>query len=136
MINRGNFWQNPEHSILYINLGATWTWESFNKQMDEAIEMIRPVPHRVDVIVSSDDQSFPFPPGSPVPHFRRLMGITPRNVGSACVVAHTLWTRTALSVLIKISPTARRLLFTADSVDQAIKLLTERQAIDIAATVD
>jgi len=60
-------WYDADHSIVLIHIHGEVTWDAWYKAVDQTIEKINEVPHRVDLIYVDDAG---FPPGNALPHLK------------------------------------------------------------------
>lgn len=75
-------WDNDERTILRLHFQGQTTWDEYHEAFAEAIEVIRPCTHRVDLIFQEVSN---MPSGNALPHmklaFKRLMSLPNFGVG-------------------------------------------------------
>jgi len=94
-------WEDDQHTIVRCHGQVQWTWEEYHATLDEIVEAANRVDHRVDLIITRDDDASP-PAGSPMPHFQRAMRIMPRNVGLVVIVSSNSFGRALVAMFSRI----------------------------------
>ena len=72
----------------------------FHATLSEMVEAINQLNHRVDLIITREDD--PAPAGSPMPHFQRAMRIMPRNVELVILMNTNTFARALVSMFSRI----------------------------------
>jgi hypothetical protein len=120
-------WYNNEKTIIITRFETEWIWNDFHKAVREMHEMIRTVPHRVDLIMLHKvDQ----PLGNPMIHFRKAFENQPDNTGQVVVVNSNLNPvakrfMNALAGIFDRAFPSKSKVYIVDSIDEAEKLIAK-----------
>lgn len=126
-------WHDPEQTILRTEYSGAWTWDDFHAAVETAVEMMKSVPHRVDLIVAPQPNSV-MPHSSADPHLKRAIQMLPPNFGIQVIVTQNAWSRAMASIFTKLFSGGSfkgRLYFVAN-VEEADKLIHRDRVRDIA----
>jgi hypothetical protein len=105
-------WENDAKTILRFEADGEWTWPEYDKFIDTLVEEVKAQNHEVHIIVLAAKQ---FPPGSPIPHLRRVTKLMPDNVGKIVISGGNLFVRSINTAVSKIHPAmSKQLMFAAD----------------------
>ncbi len=117
-------WHDSEHTIIRTEYSGTWTWDDFHVAVETAVDMMKTVNHRVDLIVAPNTNSV-MPKGSADPHLRRAIQLLPTNFGIQVIVTRSAWSRTMASIFVKFfsKGSYKHRIFFVISVDEAYELI-------------
>jgi hypothetical protein len=105
-------WENEAKTVLRFSAAGEWTWIEYDNFIDQLLQEVKAQDHIVHIILISAEQ---FPPGSPLPHLRRVSKLMPDNVGKIIVTGGSMFIRSINTALSKVLPkTGKQLMFAAD----------------------
>jgi len=118
-------WDSEDKTRLRYDFEGQWTWPEFRTSASVAFAMTRSVEHKVDTI------SY-FHPGAVLPpdaffQFRRAMYEAPKNRGTQVIVGGTTFITTMVSVFSRLYKQFGERLMTAESLEDARRLLDEKR---------
>ncbi|MBZ0293489.1 MAG: hypothetical protein K8L99_13055 [Anaerolineae bacterium] len=116
------FWDDDQKTIIQIQSKGQWTWEEFHKSLDQTVEMIESVDHRVDVI-NVECPGAVMPPGPPIIHFQRVTRLFENFSGLYITVITS-----SLSLMIMRTFTRLPMITVPDSF-RAVNYLNEAYAL-------
>ena len=61
-------WSDEKKILLNVRIHGTVSWDQYHDMCNEAVMMLKSVPHRVDMIFVAEVD---VPSGNPLPHFKR-----------------------------------------------------------------
>lgn len=78
-------WFDEEETILLVLTEGKSTWEQYHAKYDDALQIVKSVDYRVDVIMDSRGG---LPPGNPIQHLRSIIAEwdTAENLGVVVVL--------------------------------------------------
>jgi hypothetical protein len=121
-------WDDEKHTIVRCDGAGKWTWEEYHATLDQIVEAVRQLDHRVDLMITRADGST-MPPGSPMPHFQRAMRIMPRNVGLVVLINTNSFARALVSMFSRIFASRQHAqLLVAASMDEAREQIAAHRA--------
>ncbi len=95
------YWDNEAKTIIRSEGQGEWTWEEFHESLQEIVEMMKTVEHRVDLIHNHVPGSRK-PSGSGMPHFQRAIRIMPTNIGLNIFVNTNSFARAIVSIFTRV----------------------------------
>ena len=112
-------WEDASQEILLFDLTiGDWTWEQYDRIVDEVFAIVQAIPHTVSVIILPPPHN---PHGSPLPHLQRVLALHPKNIDVFVLVNANYFTRSINQLMIKLYPQlSKRLIFVRD-IDEAHK---------------
>jgi hypothetical protein len=121
-------WLDEAHTIIRSTGYGQWTWDDFYRGLNQIIDMAQGVPHRVDLIYTSQAGS-QAPKGSAMSHYQRAMRMMPENVGLHIFVTSSMFARAIISMMTKLIPSMRASNFQlVGSLDDAISTIGQDRA--------
>lgn len=78
-------WFDEAKTVLLVLTEGKSTWEQYHAKYDDALQIVKTVDYRVDVIMDSRGG---LPPGNPIPHLRAIIAEwdTAQNLGVVVVL--------------------------------------------------
>lgn len=95
------YWDNEYKTILRCESEGRWTWEEYHQALNQVVDMIESVPHRVD-LMNVPRRGAVTPSGSAMPHFQRALRILPSNTGLNVIVNTNAFGRAIISMFSKL----------------------------------
>jgi hypothetical protein len=122
------YWSDAEHTIIQCDSEGFWTWEDYHAAVDKMVEMMRGVPHRVDIINYIKENSSK-PKGASQSHFQRAIKLFPPNLVMHILVTKNMLARAMVALwrTIRGSNLADSIYLVA-SVAEAYTLIQEHRA--------
>lgn len=121
-------WDSDAKNIIRAVGEGNWTWDDFHHGVDEIVEMMNTVDHRVDLIYMSLPGAVP-PKGSPMPHYKRAIQSMPANAGQHIIVNTMGIARVILNVFLKLYGRQSKAEFgLAATLDDARKMISQKTA--------
>jgi hypothetical protein len=121
-------WENEEKTIVHVRYKGRWTWAEFMEHAGrEAAEMMKTVPHRVDVLADYFE-SGPLPLGGAMTQARGAIKQWPENWGILVVVSDN----SIINSLVNVFHTTFAFglggrTYAATSYEDAFKLMAEQR---------
>ncbi len=117
-------WHDPEQTIIRTEYSGAWTWDDFHVAVETAVDMMKSVPDRVDLIVAPQPNSV-MPHTTADPHLKRAIQMLPPNFGIQVIVTRNAWSRAMASIFTKLFSNGayKGRLYFAASVEEAEKLI-------------
>jgi hypothetical protein len=121
-------WLDDAHTIIRSTGQGNWTWDDFYRGLNQILDMAQSVPHRVDLIYTSQAGSQP-PKGSAMSHYQRAMRMMPENVGLQVFITSSMFARAIISMMTKLIPSMRASNFLlVGSLDEALSTIAQDRA--------
>ena len=81
-------WFDAEKTVLLVLTEGKNTWEEYHAKYNDALDVVKSVDYRVDVIMDSRNG---IPPGNPIPHLRTIIAEwdTADNLGIVVVLGRS-----------------------------------------------
>lgn len=118
-------WLDDSHTIIRSTGQGEWTWDDFYRGLNQIIDMAQSVPHRVDLVYTSQAGSQP-PKGSAMSHYQRAMRMMPENVGLQIFITSSMFARAIISMMTKLIPSMRASNFLlVGSLDEALSTIAQ-----------
>jgi hypothetical protein len=114
------FWDDSERTILRFDGEGEWTWQDFDRKVDEAMILARSARTRIDVITILIG---PMASGSPIPHYQRAWKHLPDNVCTVVVVQHDPHAQAMYRLMTQLSSKIENSSRTADTLEEARALV-------------
>jgi hypothetical protein len=78
-------WFDEDKTVLLVLTEGKSTWEQYHAKYEDALQVVKSVDYRVDVIMDSRSG---LPPGNPIPHLRSIIADwdTAENLGIVVVL--------------------------------------------------
>src|SRR5262249_26247560 len=116
------FWDNEDKTIIRSEGEGSWTWEEFHQALQEIVEMVKTVDHRVDLVHNHKPDSRR-PQGSGMPHFQRAIRIMPPNVELNIFVNTNAFGRAIVSIFTRVYSTQGSRFVMVGSLEEAYALI-------------
>ena len=116
------YWDNPEQTILYQSFVGTWTWEDYDRSVNQIYAAIRSAPHTVHVIADIR-YSAPQVSRPAWPSFSRAMRSIPDNMGLAITLGKGYFTAAFFHQLAPSFPQAAKRVRHALTPEAAYELI-------------
>lgn len=115
-------WENETKTILRFDADGDWTWIEYDNFVDEVIKEVEAQDHVVHIILVAAPN---LPPGSPIPHLRRVSRLLPQNTGKVIVAGGNLFLRSINTAVSKVFPLMSNRLMFAANLQEAHALLSK-----------
>jgi hypothetical protein len=117
-------WIDDDKTMIRIEGQGAWTWEDFYRGLNQVVEMARSVPHRVDLLYARGQSTAP--KGGFSTHYQRALKMMPQNVHTQVMVTPSLFARTVVSIMSRITPnSAMRNFMMVATEEEALRAISE-----------
>src|SRR5689334_5228321 len=113
-------WLDEGKTTCLLQRDENWTWEEFDTANIKSNELIKQVPHQVDLVVAGVDR---LPPGNPIRHFQHALMSKPDNLRSLIVVISNPFGRNIFNVMSKLRNKKARSMHAARSFEEALSMV-------------
>lgn len=110
-------WDNEEHTRVRWDFIGAWDWDDFLAAQKASNDLIKSVPHTVDII-SDVSQSPHIPPGA-MARFRTYRRDDPDNAGRVVLVGASVYIKTIVEIFRGMFPNTGGKFTFADSLEEA-----------------
>ena len=117
-------WDNEAHTLVRWDFIGTWDWNDFLAAQKASNDLIKSVPHTVDII-SDVSQSQALPPGA-IGRFRTYRRDDPDNAGRVVLVGASNYIKTIVEIFRGMFPNTGGNFTFADSLEEARSALTSK----------
>ena len=90
-------WDDEAKTVLRLDFQLPVSWKDLEVAGDEIVVLAKASDYRIDMIINAGET--PMPPGSPVPHLKRLFKVLPSNIGLVVNVVTNLFARAMVSAI-------------------------------------
>lgn len=119
-------WDNNEKTIIRFIFEGKWTWEEFYPTHYKAIDMVKSVTHRVNVIV--DMRKGVSTPANVLMHIKNISDKQPPNVGLSVIVTDSSFIHSLHRIGVKFYHKIGRYFSVADNLEAAYVKITQSTA--------
>lgn len=120
------FWDNDDHSIVYMLFSGKWTWDDFYTVDQQVIGMEKEGADRIDVIVDLRYSSG-LPPNTLL-HVKNIADRQSEKIGVNVLVTNSPLVHNLYKVGSKVYPQINRYFCVADSPEEARDMIDEARA--------
>ena len=116
-------WDDQAKTIIREDYRGQWTWDNFFAMSAQANDMMKSVPHTVDIIANMKDGMMPMS-GASMSFTKKVLEALPPNWGIMIIVTNA-FIRVLASVFVQFDKRLGAKVLTADSLEHAYLLLEE-----------
>lgn len=123
-------WDNSEKTIIRFIFEGKWTWEEFYPAHYKAIDMVKSVPYRVNVIV--DMRKGVSTPANVLMHIKNISDKQPPNVGLSVIVTTSSFIHSLYQIGVKFYHKIGYYFSVADNLEAAYVKISQAETAKVS----